>query len=83
MGEASATDKKNTAERIKWVNSYYSKAKAAKIPVVLWDNMNNTGNDIAEHHGYFNRNSKTWYYPSIIEAMMKVVYGDNFSGTIQ
>lgn len=83
MGEASATDKKNTAERIKWVNSYYTNAKAAGIPVILWDNMNNNGNEIAEHHGYFNRNTKTWFYPSIIEAMMKVVYGDNFSGTIQ
>ena len=81
MGEASATDKKNTAERIKWVNSYYSKAKDSGIPVVLWDNMNNTGDDIAEHHGYFNRNSKSWYYPSIIVAMMKVVYGDGYADT--
>lgn len=81
MGEASATDKKNTAERIKWVNSYYTNAKAAGIPVILWDNMNNTGADIAEHHGYFNRNTKTWFYPSIIEAMMKVVYGADYADT--
>lgn len=81
MGEASATDKKNTAERIKWVNSYYTNAKAAGIPVILWDNMNNTGSNIAEHHGYFNRNSKSWYYPSIIVAMMKVVYGDGYADT--
>ncbi len=82
MGEASATDKKNTAERIKWVNSYYTNAKTAGIPVILWDNMNNTGADIAEHHGYFNRNTKTWYFPSIIEAMMKAVYGDSYTGNI-
>lgn len=81
MGEASATDKKNTAERIKWVNSYYTNAKAAGIPVILWDNMNNNGNEIAEHHGYFNRNTKTWFYPSIIEAMMKVVYGADYADT--
>ena len=87
MGEASASDKDNLSERVKWATYYYTKAKDAGIPVILWDNMVtvSTGGDIesGECHGYFNRNTKTWYFPSIIEAMMKVVYGDNFSGTIQ
>jgi len=80
MGEASASDKNNTAERVKWAKDYYAKATAIKIPVVLWDNMvtvENGGNiDSGECHGYFNRNDLTWYFPSIIKAMGSEVYED-------
>lgn len=80
MGEASASDKNNTAERVKWAKDYYAKATAIKIPVVLWDNMvtvANGGNiDSGECHGYFNRNDLTWYFPSIIKAMGSEVYED-------
>ena len=85
MGEASASDKDNLSERIKWATYYYTKAKDAGIPVILWDNMVtvSTGGDIesGECHGYFNRKTKTWYFPSIIEAMMKVVYGADYADT--
>ena len=81
MGEASASNKNNTAERIKWVNDYFTKAKNAGIPVVLWDNMiadpdgneNVEGGYNGEHHGWLNRKSGTWYFPSIIKAMMDTV----------
>lgn len=81
MGEASASNKNNTAERIKWVQSYFAKAKTIGIPVILWDNMVYTadGNENTstgyngEHHGWLNRNACKWYFPTIIQAMMDTV----------
>ena len=81
MGEASASDKNNLPERIKWTEYYFAKAHDAKIPVVLWDNMVTAGNggDIegGECHGYFDRNNLSWYFPTMIDAMMSAVYGEN------
>lgn len=83
MGEASATDKENLSDRVAWATYYFTKAKEAGIPVVLWDNMvtastpNST--DIGERHGYYDRNSNTWYFPTMIQAMMKAVYGENYT----
>lgn len=81
MGEASASNKDNTEERIKWVKDYFAKAKAAGIPVVLWDNMVYTADGSestasgynGEHHGWLNRNACKWYFPTIIQAMMDTV----------
>ena len=81
MGEASASNKDNTAERIKWVKYYFEKAKEAGIPVVLWDNdvaapdgnENVDGGYNGEHHGWLNRKSGKWYFPTIIKAMMDTV----------
>ena len=82
MGEASASNKDNTEERIKWANYYFAKAKDAGISVVLWDNdvSDPDGHEGAnknefngEHHGWLNRKSGTWYFPSIIKAMMDTV----------
>ena len=81
MGEASASNKDNTEERIKWVKDYFAKAKAAGIPVILWDNMVYTADGSestasgynGEHHGWLNRNTCKWYFPTIIEAMMDTV----------
>lgn len=83
MGEASATDKENLSERVSWATYYFTKAKEAGIPVVLWDNMvtasseNNT--DVGERHGYYDRKNNNWYFPTMIQAMMKAVYGDNYT----
>jgi endoglucanase len=85
MGEASATDKNNLSERIAWATYYFTKAKEAGIPVVLWDNMVTEANEdktkinIGERHGYYDRNANTWYFPTMIQAMMKAVYGDNYT----
>ena len=80
MGEASASDKDNTSERVKWAKDYYSKATVAGIPVVLWDNMctyASTGNSTSgENHGYLNRKTLKWYFPDIIKAMGSQVYDD-------
>ncbi|MCR4579463.1 MAG: glycoside hydrolase family 5 protein [Treponema sp.] len=87
MGEASASNKDNTDERIKWVNSYFGKAKEIGIPVVLWDNMiadadgneNTASGYNGEHHGWLNRNTCEWYFPTIIEAMMTTVGVTDYS----
>ena len=85
MGEASATDKENLSDRIAWATYYFTKAKEAGIPVVLWDNMVTEANEdkkninIGERHGYYDRNANTWYFPDMIQAMMKAVYGDNYT----
>lgn len=74
IGEASASDKNNTSERIKWAEYYFGKAKALGIPVLLWDNMStvsNGGSDPAERHGYFDRKDLSWFFPDLINAMMK------------
>ena len=73
MGETSASDKKNLQDRIKWTKCYYSKADAAKVSVILWDNNVTvaTGGDIdsGECHGYFNRAKLSWYFPEINAAI--------------
>ncbi len=73
MGEASASDKNNNDERKKWINYYYGKAKAAGIPVILWDNMvvYPNGSNAGERHGWFNRNTVSWFFPDLIDEMLK------------
>jgi len=85
MGEASCTDKNNLSDREAWFNSYIPKAKAIHCPVVLWDNMQtaSTSNDIGERHGYLNRNTCTWIYPTLVNAMVSTAGGsvDGYSGS--
>lgn len=77
MGEASASDKNNTSARISWANYYFTKAKDAGIPVILWDNQVTISNGgtltSGECHGWLNRNACQWYFPTIIQAMMDTV----------
>lgn len=78
MGEASCTDKENLSDREAWFNSYITKAKAINCPVILWDNMQtaSTGQkDVAERHGYLNRNDCTWYFPTLVNAMIETAGG--------
>lgn len=87
MGEASASNKDNTSERIKWAKDYFAKAESAGIPVVLWDNMVYTADGSestesgynGEHHGWLNRNACKWYFPTIIQAMMDTVGVSGYS----
>ena len=85
MGEASASDKNNLSEREKWAKDYFTKATKIGIPVVLWDNMVTVSNggkiDSGECHGYFNRKSLKWYFPSLIKTMGTCVYGSDFEKT--
>ncbi|MBR5965575.1 MAG: glycoside hydrolase family 5 protein [Treponema sp.] len=63
IGETSASDKNNYAERVKWAKCFFAAAKAKGISCILWDNMKiyPEGDNIAERHGYFNRNNLSWY----------------------
>lgn len=62
IGETSASDKNNYNERVKWAKCFFGAAKAKGVTCLLWDNMvfYPSGNDIAERHGYFNRNDLSW-----------------------
>lgn len=72
IGETSATAKNNTAAREKW--AYYMGAKSAAygVPLVIWDNGNNS-NSGGESHAYFNRGSNTLNYPTIIQKLLEGV----------
>lgn len=73
IGETSASDKNNLAERKKWFSYYYDKADSANIPVIVWDNMlvYPQGDDAGERHGYFNRDTLSWFFPTLIDEMVK------------
>ncbi len=81
IGETGATNKNNLSDRVEWAKAFFGGAYNYGIPAVLWDNgvWEVTNNKYNEHYGYYNRRSQTWYFPSIIEAMMKAVYGDSIS----
>ena len=81
IGETGATNKNNLSDRIEWAKAFFGGAYKYGIPSVLWDNGNWQvfGKNYSEHYGYYNRLSQTWYFPSIIKAMMKAVYGDSIS----
>lgn len=73
IGEMSASDKNNTADRKKWFEFYCAQAKSNEIPAILWDNMvvYPNGNDKAERHGYFNRNKLSWWHEEMIDIMVQ------------
>lgn len=73
IGEMSASDKNNSADRLKWFKFYCAQAKAAEVPAILWDNMvvYPNSNDKAERHGYFNRNKLSWWHENMVDCMVK------------
>ncbi len=79
VGETSATNRNNTAERVKWADYYWgAAAKYSNVAMVLWDNNiydNNSAGSDGECHRYIDRNSLQWKDPEIIRAIMKHVDG--------
>ena len=79
VGETSATNRNNTAERVKWADYYWGTAsKYSNVAMVLWDNniyQNNSAGSDGECHMYIDRNSLQWKDPEIISAIMKHVDG--------
>ncbi len=79
VGETSATNRNNTAERVKWADYYWSAAaKHSNAAMVLWDNNiydNNSAGSDGECHRYIDRNSLQWCDPEIITIIMKHVDG--------
>ena len=87
MGEASATDKENTEERLKWITYYYTKAKEIGVPVITWDNghdWSNTHEDDhknGECHGYLKTQTASgtaatsdswWFFPTLVNKMVEL-----------
>ena len=79
VGETSATNRNNTAERVKWADYYWGTAsKYSNVAMVLWDNniyQNNSAGSDGECHRYIDRNSLQWSDPEIISTIMKHVDG--------
>ncbi len=75
IGEFGASDFDNTEDRMEWAESYLSKAKAAGIPCVLWDN-NKPEDEDGSAFGCLYRLTNTWYPNAVpmLETMMSV-YG--------
>ncbi len=75
IGETSASNKDNLSERVKWAKYYFSTAyNTYSMPCVLWDNGSYEASSTSgEQHGYLNRTSLSWYFPTIISAIMSAV----------
>ncbi len=73
IGEFGATNKNNTSEREKWAEAYISLARQfpeQDIPCVVWDNHYvDTNNPGTEQFKLYDRNSRTFIYDGIAEAI--------------
>lgn len=75
IGEYGASNRGNTADRIKWITYYNELAKEAGIPTIIWDNDSlinpaQTG----EAHGYIDRETIVWHevQEPVIDALIQV-----------
>ena len=71
IGEYGATNKNNLEDRVAWFHDFIKESRAYGIPCILWDNgvWDVKGTDFSEHYGYYNRNTQTWYFPEILDAI--------------
>lgn len=84
IGEFSAGNYGNTNERVKWAESYASKAVSADIPIVLRDNNSITNSSNAsEANGYLNFDTYEWYEASepVVNKLVSVFGGTQTSFT--
>jgi len=80
MGETSTSNKGNLAAREEWCSYYFKTLYEKGVAIVLWDNMVPDANpNDGEHHGYLNRNTCTWYFPSLIRRIMDAVGVKDYS----
>jgi len=69
IGETGATDKNNLKERAKWYAFFTGGAKIISATCCIWDNGNtNPGEDA---YGFYNRNSKKFSYPLLLDIALK------------
>ncbi len=73
IGEYGATNKNNLEDRILWFSDFIKESRAYGMPCFLWDNgiWEVEGNDYSEHYGYYNRYNQTWFFPEILDAIIK------------
>ncbi len=83
LGETSATSKNNTEARERWAKYAGMKTAQYGIPMVIWDNGNNS-NEGGESHAYIDRKTCEWNYPTVIQAaiegMQSVTWGEALGG---
>ncbi len=73
IGEFGAINKNNTADREKFTQIYATMAKQYNIPCIWWDN-NSTGTG-SEKFGIFDRNSLSFTFGGIADALINVYKG--------
>lgn len=71
MGECGALNKNNEAIRAAWAEHFFAEAKKRKITCIWWDN--NLFTSSGENFGIFRRQTLSWEYPQILEAIMRGV----------
>ena len=71
IGETSASNKNNAAERVKWAQYYMGKSAEYGVPCMLWDNNAFNGGDRGECHGHLNRSTLGWYDKAFVDAVIK------------
>ncbi len=75
IGEYGAVNKDNLDDRVKWFHAFVKNSRSYGMPCFVWDNgqwqMKN--GDASEKYGYYNRNTQTWFFPEIIQAINEEV----------
>lgn len=69
LGEFGAMNKNNLSQRTDWAYYYVKAAKAKGIPCIWWDNGAVSGS--GELFGLLDRRSYRFYYPEIVDALMR------------
>jgi endoglucanase len=70
LGEWASLNKNNLAERVKHAAYFAKTAKAARIPIVLWDNGSLAAG--SDGMGYLDRSKPAFSTPTIIQAITSV-----------
>ena len=73
IGEYGATNKNNLSDRVAWFSYYCGKAAGYGMSTILWDNGNYqipSPVSYTELYGFYNRTAQTWYFPSILSAIV-------------
>lgn len=72
IGEYGATNKNNTADRVQWFEYFIKESGKYGMCACLWDNGDwKAETTFEEKFGFYNRLEQSWYFPEIIEAIMK------------
>ena len=73
IGEYGATNKNNLTDRENWFSYFVEKAHSYGMCPILWDNGAweiPANGSYEELYGYYNRMEQTWYFPTLIKAII-------------
>ena len=74
MGEMAAINRDNLESRVAWTYFYVREARARGISCIWWDNGMvgiTAGPGSVDHFGLYNRRSREFPFPEIIDAMLR------------